>query len=136
MCNGADSVYTFDGTTWTDRSAAITERYELDPHQYQRPQEPRLVHPEGHAEGVVSAYAVHYRRGGALDLSAFASMGGYLMAMGTWTIDAGYGVDDLAVFITNMGEVIVYRGTDPSSATTWGWSGYSRSAHPSAGVAS
>lgn len=55
----------------------------------------------------------------ALDLSSFASRGGYLMAMATWTIDAGYGVDDMAVFITSNGEFIVYRGTDPSSASTW-----------------
>lgn len=55
----------------------------------------------------------------ALDLSSVARMGGKLQAMATWTIDAGYGVDDNLVFITNQGEVIVYRGTDPSSASTW-----------------
>jgi len=55
----------------------------------------------------------------AFDLSSIARSGGYLMGMWTWTIDAGYGVDDLAVFITSEGEVIVYRGTDPSSSTTW-----------------
>lgn len=55
----------------------------------------------------------------ALDFQSIARRGGYLVAMGTWTIDAGYGVDDLAVFITSEGEVIVYRGTDPSSANTW-----------------
>jgi len=54
-----------------------------------------------------------------LDLSSIAKFGGYLVAMGTWTIDAGYGVDDNLVFVTNKGEVIVYRGTDPSSASTW-----------------
>jgi hypothetical protein len=48
-----------------------------------------------------------------------ARKGGYLVAMGTWTIDAGYGVDDIAVFITSQGEVITYGGTDPSSSTTW-----------------
>jgi hypothetical protein len=42
-----------------------------------------------------------------------------LVALGTWTIDAGYGVDDNLVFVTDKGEVIVYRGTDPSSASTW-----------------
>lgn len=52
-------------------------------------------------------------------LGAIARKGGHLIAMGTWTIDAGYGVDDMAVFVTSMGEIIVYRGTDPSSATTW-----------------
>ena len=55
----------------------------------------------------------------SLDLSSVAKFGGYLVAMGTWTIDAGYGVDDNLVFVTNKGEVIVYRGTDPSSASTW-----------------
>lgn len=55
----------------------------------------------------------------SLDLSAFCPHGGSLVAMATWTMDAGYGVDDYAVFITNKGDVIVYRGTDPSSASTW-----------------
>ncbi len=54
-----------------------------------------------------------------LDLSSFASRGGYLMTIIDWTIDAGYGVDDLLAFITSNGEIIVYRGTDPSSAMTW-----------------
>ena len=55
----------------------------------------------------------------SLDLRAFAPHGGSLVAMGTWTIDAGYGVDDHAIFITNKGDVIVYRGSDPASASTW-----------------
>lgn len=52
-------------------------------------------------------------------LRGVAMMGGALVAMATWTIDAGYGVNDMAVFITTEGEVIVYNGTDPSSANTW-----------------
>jgi hypothetical protein len=43
--------------------------------------------------------------------------------MGTWTIDAGQGVDDYAVFVTSMGEVIVYNGTDPDTAETWALKG-------------
>ena len=52
-------------------------------------------------------------------LGDVARMGGYIQAMGTWTIDAGYGVDDFAVFVTNMGEVIVYKGSNPSDANDW-----------------
>ena len=48
---------------------------------------------------------------------------GYLQAMGTWTLDAGQGADDYAVFVTSMGEVIVYNGTDPDSVTTWALKG-------------
>lgn len=54
-----------------------------------------------------------------LEFSSIARNGGYLQAMGTWTIDAGEGVDDYAVFVTSMGEVIVYNGTDPTDAATW-----------------
>lgn len=52
-------------------------------------------------------------------LAAVARKGGYLVAADAWTIDAGYGVDDMIAFITSNGEVIVYRGTDPASASTW-----------------
>ena len=64
--------------------------------------------------------------GGAASPLYFGSIarnGGYLQAMGTWTIDAGQGADDYAVFVTSMGEVIVYNGTDPSDATTWALKG-------------
>jgi len=52
-------------------------------------------------------------------LGGIARSGGFLQAMGTWTLDAGYGVDDLSAFVTSMGEVIVYKGTNPSSADAW-----------------
>lgn len=55
----------------------------------------------------------------ALDLSSFCERGGYLMFTASWTMDAGYGMDDMTVFGTSEGEILVYRGTDPASATTW-----------------
>jgi hypothetical protein len=50
--------------------------------------------------------------------------------MYTWTLDAGYGVDDLAAFVTTEGEIIVYRGTDPASANTWALVGVYRIGAP------
>ena len=58
-----------------------------------------------------------------LYFGGIARTGGYLQAMGTWTIDAGQGADDYAVFVTSMGEVIVYNGTDPTTAATWALKG-------------
>jgi len=55
----------------------------------------------------------------ALDLGAFMNRGGYLMAMGTWTIDGGNGPDDMAVFMTSRGQAIIYKGTDPTNANVW-----------------
>lgn len=54
-----------------------------------------------------------------LDLSSICKYGGHLVDLDTWTLDAGYGVDDNLAFITSTGEVVVYRGTDPASAATW-----------------
>ena len=55
----------------------------------------------------------------SLDFSSLFNQGGYLVAMADWSLDAGYGMDDYAVFITSQGQVAVYKGTDPASATTW-----------------
>jgi hypothetical protein len=55
----------------------------------------------------------------AIDFSGLFNRGGYLVAMGDWSLDAGYGVDDYAVFVTSEGQVAVYKGTDPSAASTW-----------------
>lgn len=56
-------------------------------------------------------------------LGAFYRNGGYLQATGTWTIDAGYGVDDFIVFVSSMGEILVYKGTNPSDPTDWAMTG-------------
>ena len=58
-----------------------------------------------------------------LDFGGVARNGGFLQGMATWTIDAGQGADDYAVFVTNMGEVIVYNGTNPDDAATWALKG-------------
>jgi len=60
--------------------------------------------------------------GGALtafDLSSFASRGGFLVAVSTWSFDSGAGPDDFIAFITSEGQVIVYKGTNPASAADW-----------------
>jgi len=56
----------------------------------------------------------------AFDLATIFSHGGYLMAMGTWSVDAGNGMNDMAVFVSSEGQVAVYQGTDPASWTKQG----------------
>ena len=117
ICNGNDAVRNFDGSAWSTPS--ITGVTSAD-----------LVHVNAHKNRLwfveknsLSAWYLPTQSvaGAAseLDLSAFCTKGGYLVAMATWTVDAGYGVDDYAAFMTSRGQVLIYRGTDPSSSSTW-----------------
>lgn len=63
-------------------------------------------------------------------VGSLCKLGGELLAIGSWTMDGGDGVDDYAVFVTTKGEVIVYRGTDPDSASSWALAGRYRIAEP------
>jgi hypothetical protein len=49
--------------------------------------------------------------------------GGFLMAIYTWTVDSGQGMDDKLVFISSRGEIAIYAGTDPEDATKWSLEG-------------
>ena len=117
MCNGADDVYNYDGTTWTNPAITGVTSSTLNTVNIHKS---RLWFTQ---TGTLKAWYLPTQSiagaANALDLSAYCPHGGYLMAMGTWTMDAGYGVDDMAAFVTNQGDCLVYRGTDPSSATTW-----------------
>lgn len=52
-------------------------------------------------------------------LGGLFTKGGYLVATGNWSLDAGDGPDDRFIALTSEGEVAVYEGTDPSSASTF-----------------
>lgn len=45
--------------------------------------------------------------------------GGTLQALYNWTLDGGIGVDDYLVAVSSSGEVIVYKGDDPTDATNF-----------------
>ncbi len=52
-------------------------------------------------------------------LGGLWNQGGFLMAMGTWSVDGGNGPDDYAVFVSSRGQVAIYSGTNPATANTW-----------------
>lgn len=122
-CNGVDNPAYYDGTTWQAVTGAtspslsgptLTDLIGVNVFKG------RLFFIE---QNTLSFwYLSSGAAGGSLtefDLSGEAPRGGYLLAMATWTRDAGDGIDDYAVFITSEGEAIVYQGTDPSTAANW-----------------
>jgi hypothetical protein len=54
-----------------------------------------------------------------LPLSGAATKGGKLLFCTSWSIDAGDGIDDKIVFCTDLGELLIFTGGDPSSAANW-----------------
>ena len=120
-CNGVDTPLVYDGTTWANISVTgVTSSTFINVNLFKN----RLYFTQ---KNTLSCWYLPVSSiGGAasqLDFGSVARNGGYLQAMATWTLDAGYGVDDFAMFITNMGEIIVYQGTDPASASTWALKG-------------
>ena len=123
LVNGVDKPLYYDGSTWTAVDAAsspaltgLTTTKIVDVFSSKG----RLFFIE--AGSLSFWYLAAGAAGGALtefDLSGVAQKGGYLMAGSTWTIDAGDGPDDRVVFVTSEGEVIVYAGTNPGSASDW-----------------
>jgi hypothetical protein len=120
--NGADKLQYYDGTTWSADGGTLTitgvntqsvANILLFKNRIWLLQGNSLnayYLPTNAIQGAVSAFP----------LQGVARLGGYLVAAATWTIDAGYGMDDQLVFITSKGEIIVYGGTDPTSLSTFG----------------
>ena len=52
-------------------------------------------------------------------LGGYFNKGGYILATGTWTVDGGDGVNDLFCVVTSVGQVAVFQGDDPTSASSW-----------------
>jgi hypothetical protein len=126
--NGADAVRNYDGSVWTSPSITnvtsanligvtahvqrlwFVEKDKLDPWYL----------PVGAISGAAAK----------LTIGPFCKAGGYLAAIGSWSRDGGSGPDDMLVLATSKGEVLIYSGTDPSSATTFALVGTFRIAEP------
>lgn len=129
--NGSDDPQNYDGTTWAT-TPAITG--------------------SGLTASNLSGIAVHKSRvwfiekdtlnawylpvnsiGGTATkqaMGAIFKLGGSLQAIGTMSRDSGDGVDDYLAFVSSRGQVAVYQGTDPDSATTWALVGVYRIGYP------
>lgn len=54
-----------------------------------------------------------------LPMGAEFSLGGKLFIGSQWSLSAGDGLQENCVFVTDEGEVAVYSGDNPATATTW-----------------
>jgi len=119
MANGVSTPYIYNGTTWTSITGAstpaitgVTTTTLNNPIVFKN----RVFFTQTNTLKVW--YLPVLSVGGlakSLDLSSFAYKGGSIVQHATWTIDAGYGVDDYYAVYTSKGQVVVYKGSDPDT---------------------
>lgn len=123
IVNGSDDAQLFDGSSWTTINAgstpSITGVSTSDLSQvwlYRN----RLFFIE---KDTLSAWylPVDSVGGAALEVSLAGvfQRGGSLFLGATWSLDSGDGQDDRCVFVSTEGEIAVYEGSNPASASEW-----------------
>ena len=132
LVNGEDKMQVYTGATWyVDGTTTTVTGFDTADAIHINNFKNRVWFVEKNS--LLAWYLPVSSIGGAansLDLSGLFKLGGYLVAMANWTIDNASGVDDYAAFITSEGEVALYKGTDPSSSTTWALVGTFRMGRP------
>jgi hypothetical protein len=53
------------------------------------------------------------------DFGSIFQRGGHLVAVASWTVDSGSGMDDVFVAVSSQGEIAIYTGRDPAGVDTW-----------------
>jgi hypothetical protein len=128
--DGGDYLMHFDGTTWTTFNASqITTNPIVTPpptcsvgHNltYVCKYRGRFFFIEG---GTMNAWYLplnaHQGQLNMIPLAGSTTKGGKLLFCASWSIDAGDGIDDKIVFATDLGELLIFTGSDPSNAANW-----------------
>ena len=125
--NGSDAPLRYDGTEWiqigntgTGAITGIATTSLADVIMHKR----RLWFVEKNslscwylATDAVAGAATEF------DFGPIFAMGGQIAKLATWTLDAGWGMDDYLVIITTKGEVAVYKGVNPADPADWSLQG-------------
>lgn len=123
LVNGIDAPRLWNNSTWTAITNASTPAITgVNPSLFSQIclYKSRLFFVENNSMRIW--YLPVLSVGGAaqlIDVGSLFALGGRVEACYTWTIDAGKGSDDYFIIISSQGEVAVYIGNDPSSATDW-----------------
>ncbi|MER9691989.1 hypothetical protein NKJ16_08625 [Mesorhizobium sp. M0179] len=116
--NGTDSMKQFDGVAWS--TVAALGPIATNKLSFVWTYRSREFFVE---KGTLVAWflPVDTISGTAADfsLAGVFQKGGSLLCGGTWSLDAGDGVDDKCVFISTKGEVAVYEGSNPADPNDW-----------------
>lgn len=129
LFNGADTSLVFDGSTWgtTPAITGVTSANLSHGWSFKN----RIFAIQA---GTLDAWYLPVDSiGGAMTkfpMGGVFTRGGSLLFGASWSLDTGSGLSEQCAFFTTEGEVAVYQGTDPSSASTWSKVGVYRIGRP------
>jgi len=124
IVNGVDGYYVYNGSSWqqiTSTSSGISITG-VDPTTLSDIQEYASRVWFIQKSSLTAYYLPVNSVGGAaaaFPMTAIFRRGGSLVAMGIWTVDGGYGMQDYLCFVTTEGEIAIYGGTDPSQSSSF-----------------
>lgn len=117
MVNGADEPRYFNGSAWA--TAVITGVTSTDIIGVNAFKNRLWFVLSGSSDAAFLPVDSIQGAASVFPLGGLFTKGGFLMAMGTWSLDAGDGPDDYAVFLSSQGQVAIYRGIDPTDAANF-----------------
>ena len=127
-CNGADAMRAYDGSTWTTptiNSVSSSSIIGLTSHKERL----WMIEKDSSTAWYLATKAIA-GNATAFPLGAVFRMGGRLKAIIPLSQDAGSGPDDFLAFVSDKGEVAIYQGTDPGTASEWALIGVFRVGAP------
>jgi hypothetical protein len=127
-CNGADAMRAYDGSTWTTptiNSVSSASIIGLTSHKERL----WMIEKDSANAWYLSTNAIS-GNATAFPLGAVFRMGGKVKAIIPLSQDAGSGPDDFLAFVSDKGEVAIYQGTDPGTASEWALIGVFRVGAP------
>lgn len=127
-CNGADAMRAYDGSTWTTPSVTgVTSSNIIGLASHK--ERLWLIEKDSSTAYYLATKAIA-GNSTAFPLGAVFRMGGKVKAIIPLSQDAGSGPDDFLAFVSDKGEVAIYQGTDPGTASEWALIGVFRVGAP------
>lgn len=122
--NGDDDPQYFDSSSWSDTTFSITMpggvSHTPSDFNYVMLHQNRIWYAAKNSLDLY--YSAVDTIGGnytLFTLNTVFEKGGSILFMATWSVDAGNGPQNRAVFVSTEGEIAVYVGINPNSSTTW-----------------
>lgn len=121
VVNGEDAPLTYDGTSWTTATYAVTgtglNAANLSAVTSYRS---RLYYLEKNSTkiwyGAVDAIAGALS---SLEVGSVMKMGGRLIAIGVWSVMLTTSISYCLAVMSDQGEIVIYQGSNPASADDW-----------------